>query len=294
MINLRNTFCLALLIAFCVPMNAHINPELWDLRKEREIASARMDCAQASRQLDMSVNNVRARLLNGGDLWWDLDGSGKYIVPKVDPTSGQPEVSSLFAGAVWLGGVDPAGNLKLACQDYRSDTSNDFWPGPLDDEGNTAQEQCSDWDRFFNVTGADVRQHRALFESKRDDGSLYQPEEVPSGIRNWPAFGNPYFEEENGYLLPTASQGLAPFFDQDKDGVYDPTQGDFPIVEIRGCEFDETNAAFFPDDMYFWIYNDNGGIHTATSGDPIRMEVQVQAFAYVSSDEINDMTFLSI
>jgi len=42
------------------------------------------------------INNVRAMLLNGGDVWWDLDNA-QYIVPKVEP--GQPEVSSIFAGA---------------------------------------------------------------------------------------------------------------------------------------------------------------------------------------------------
>jgi len=41
----------------------------------------------------------------------------------------------------------------------------------------------------------------------------------------------------------------------------------------------------------FWIYNDNGNIHAESQGDPIQMEVQVQAFAYATNDEINDMTF---
>ena len=115
---------------------AHINPELHQARKaksEREQINAnlRQDCQQATQQIDLGINNVRARLLNGGDVWWDLDMKGKYIVPNVDPASGQPEVSSIFAGAVWMGGIDPGGNLKLACQDYRSAGTNDFWPGPL-------------------------------------------------------------------------------------------------------------------------------------------------------------------
>ena len=43
--------------------------------------------------------------------------------------------------------------------------------------------------------------------------------------------------------------------------------------------------------MIFWIYNDAGNIHAESQGDPINMEVQVQAFAYATNDEINDMTF---
>ena len=62
-------------------------------------------------------------------MWWDLNDP-KYIVPNVEPGKGIPEVSSIFAGAVWLGGFDDGGNLKMAAQTYRS-AGNDFWPGPL-------------------------------------------------------------------------------------------------------------------------------------------------------------------
>ncbi|MEM9928954.1 MAG: hypothetical protein AAF840_03970, partial [Bacteroidota bacterium] len=67
-----------------------------------------------------------------------------------------------------------------------------------------------------------------------------------------------------------------------------PTQGDYPIIEIRGCG--ETPQ--FPEEMTFWIYNDAGNVHRQ-SGTPlqIQMEVQVQAFAYTTSDDINSMTF---
>ncbi len=30
-----------------------------------------VNCAQATFQTDLNVNNVRARLLVGGDMWWD-------------------------------------------------------------------------------------------------------------------------------------------------------------------------------------------------------------------------------
>ena len=43
--------------------------------------------------------------------------------------------------------------------------------------------------------------------------------------------------------------------------------------------------------MIFWVYNDAGNIHSESRGDPIQMEVQVQAFSYATNDEINDMTF---
>src|SRR5690625_7882339 len=67
---------------------------------------------------------------------------------------------------------------------------------------------------------------------------------------------------------------------------YDPLDGDYPIIEIRGCPVPQ-----YPDEMIFWIYNDAGSIHTQTQGHPIQMEVQVQAFAYATNDEVNNMTF---
>ncbi|MBK8922048.1 MAG: hypothetical protein IPM81_11135 [Saprospirales bacterium] len=239
-------------------------------------------CASSESQIDMEINNVRARLLGGGDCWWDFS-DGRYIVPKVDVATGQREVSSIFAGSVWLGGIDPAGNLKLACQDYRPSGQNDFWPGPLSEIGITDELTCDNWDRHFRVTGDEIRKHLANLAT----GDL-NPDNIPRGVKGWPARGNPYFADVWGYDLPYTQQALAGFYDADFDGDYDPLKGDFPSIEIRRCPLNR-----FPDEMVFWIYNDQGGgaPHARTTGKPIQMEVQVQAFSYLTNDELNDMTF---
>jgi len=251
-----------------------------------ETRSFREDCDNAINQVDMSINNVRARLTTGGDVWWDGE-DGVYVVPKVPPT--EDPVSSIFAGAVWLGGVDPAGNLKLAAQTYgRNGGDFDFWPGPLDPAtGTVNQDVCSKWDRFFTVSGESIQEHIRNFEQARIDGLAYDPDDIPIDIRGWPAKGNQFFFDVHGFELPNTTQGLAGFWDQDGDGEYNPDLGDFPVIEIRGC----TEKPQFPDEMTFWIYNDAGNIHAESMGDPIQMEVQVQAFAYASNDEINNMTF---
>lgn len=276
------------------PLSAR-NPEYTEGTEANEtakVANLREDCAQATQQVDQQINNVRARLLNGGDGWWDLNGNGRYIVPKVEPGSGELEVASIFAGSVWLGGRDDAGNLRMAANTYRSATSNDFYPGPLSEEGSTVPEICEQWDRFFKVTGEEIQEHLRLINEK---GSGYTASEIPDGIKFWPGKGNFRFADRYEFDLPDLPQGLGSFkdfgpgMDEDNpDGVYDPLQGDYPVIEIRGCELDQ-----FPDEMYFWIYNDAGGPHTNTAagGERIRMEVQVQAFAYATNDEINNMTF---
>ena len=230
------------------------------------------------------VNNVRARLTQGGDVWWDR-ADGKYIVPHPDP--GGKEVASLFAGGVWLGGVDPAGNLKTACQTYGNRTGqSDFWAGPLDLLGNTDLDVCNNWDRFFEVYAQEIDIHRNLYAQSLAGGT-YDPADIPTGVKGWPARGNPFFFEINEFELPNTDQGLAGFWDENGDDLYNPLDGDYPIIEIRGCTEPQ-----YPDQMIFWIYNDNGAnVHGESMGLAIKMEVQVQAFAYGTNDQLNDMTF---
>ena len=244
----------------------------------------RAACDNATAQTDMDINNVRARLTTGGDVWWN-GSDGRYVVPKVPP--GVPEVSSIFAGAVWLGGKDPGGGLKVAAQQYgRSGGNFDFYSGPLTDEGLTSKDTCARWDKFFTVAGESIRELRAAFEEA--DGQQLDPGTLPDDILGWPATGNEYFFDVHGFDLPNTTQGLAGFWDEDLDGIYDPTLGDYPIIEIRGCG--ETPQ--FPEEMTFWIYNDAGNIHRESNlPTQIQMEVQVQAFAYTTSDDINSMTF---
>lgn len=246
---------------------------------------SRAKCLASVSQIEQSINNVRARLLAGGDVWWDGKTNPKYIVPKV--SLGQPEVSSIFAGAVWIGGKGDGNNLKLAAMTYRSN-GTDFWPGPLDkNTGETESQQCADWDRHFKVLGSNIRQHINEYKKAKAEGLSYNCSNIPSDVKGWPGKNNPYFEEIHSFSLPTTDQGLAPFFDENGDDNYDPCDGDYPIIEIRNCDDN-----IFADEMIYWIYNDNGNVHTLAKGsEAIKMEVQVQAFAYATNDELNNMTF---
>ncbi len=228
------------------------------------------DCNDATAQVDLDINNVRARLLGAGDFWWDLNNA-RYVVPKVDPSTGEVEVSSLFAGALWLGGIDAGGQLKIAAQTYRQ-SGNDFWPGPLDPAGTTSSDVCSAYDRHWKITRTQVDDHIALAA----EGTPISLGSIPDPILEWPARNNPYARGKNDAVL-SINRNLAPFVDFDGNGEYDPTQGDYPRID--------------GDQAIFWVYNDRGNIHTETGGDAIGVEIQAQAFGFQTSDEINDMTF---
>ena len=126
-------------------------------------------------------------------------------------------------------------------------------------------------------------------KSALGEGRTLPLDSVPTDLLKWPGFGNPFFLEYNGFPLPETDQPLAGFFDRNDDGIYNPLDGDLPAIEIRGCPVSPDQI---PDMMVFWIYNDNGNTHSESNGLPMQMEVQAQAFAYQTSDEINDMSFI--
>jgi hypothetical protein len=45
---------------------------------------------------------------------------------------------------------------------------------------------------------------------------------------------------------------LGAFFDFNGDNRYDPCDGDYPAIEVKGCP----TEANFPDEIVFWVYND--------------------------------------
>ncbi len=242
-------------------------------------------CAPATAMIDLHANQVKATLLNGGDMWWDTK-DGAYIVPYRGPNEHTP--SSLFAGAIWMGGFHPGGNLVLAAKAYGSASrQSDFYPGPLNQfTGTTDSLGCKNWDRFFSIRKSETDKHLLLLGRARMGEINYTEDLIPLDVKEWPAKGNPFFEDIYGFELPGTPQGLADFWDENGDGIYNPLDGDYPALIQRGC-----NMPSIPEQMVFWIFNDGGGIHTESTADPMHMEFQVTAFAYNTDDAFDFATF---
>ncbi|BDS15434.1 hypothetical protein [Aureispira anguillae] len=256
-------------------------------RTKNDNSSYRTSCTESRAQTDLAINNVRARLRAGGDMWWD-GTQPQYIVPNVDPASGEPEIVSLYSGAIWLGAYDDGGNLILAAQTYRS-SGNDYWTGPLDpDLGTIDKTDCERWDLHFTVYGDDIDALRADYLDPLSPGVQNTPSR---GLLGWPGKGNPHFLTINGFDIREYDQDLAPFIDANSDGIYNPYDGDHPIIEVSGCENYTYNNPVYADQMTWWVYNDNGNLHTQTNGQPMKMEIQATAFGYRTTDAINNQTF---
>jgi hypothetical protein len=244
------------------------------------------NCTPPTASTTMELNNVRFLVHTAGNLW-QIPGQNlaQYEVPK---NSG---IMALFTSALWLGGTDINGQLKLAALRYRN--GQDYWTGPLSQgPAETTWENCNTYDKHFITVQDEIRLFDAWFTAGMEDAAngtnlqseLFQDYEIPDIIKEWPAHGD---------ITQGQDYYLAPFFDRNEDGEYRWEDGDYPwhdIYKTKACETDRT-VSLYGDLNYWWVMNDKGNIHTETGADPIGMEIRAQAFAFSSNDEINNMTF---
>lgn len=279
---------------------------------------AKANCAPATATVTMDFNNVRAVLNTNGVLFRDYrnNGNAGYEVPKVDVG---PKRKVVFAAALWMGGTDINNQLKLAATTFGD--GNDFWTGPLTvnlgtgdydptqpvgdkairdfGEASIDPEQCAKYDKFFSISKVEVIKFITWWEYNNGVTQGGEAPAAPSAetmdrILNWPAHGDPTLGQDHY---------LAPFYDRPGkgetvgNGVYNPMEdGDYPWYDdILGRDDvkcgNDRRITLFGDQTYWWIFNDKGNIHTSSHGDPIGMEIRAQAFAFTTSDEVNDMTF---
>ncbi|MEI6410305.1 MAG: T9SS type A sorting domain-containing protein [Bacteroidota bacterium] len=220
-------------------------------------------CPNPTAQIDLDGNALHVRLLNGGDLGWDFSN------PSFQPEYNGPlSPSTIFSAGLWMGGIDPAGNLILDAIRYRSDGKPSYWPGPLNiTTGSPSSIDCANWNRFFKVTAEDIN----AFLADLSDGVLSG---AHPAIKGWPARNNPFFADVTGFDLPNNHPILAPFHDANNDGQYNPLDGDYPAIKIQG------HPEFVPSIQIWYLMNDNGNIDAASGGANIPGEIHVTAFQF--------------
>ena len=267
-------------------------------KKARTLRGTTAGCTPSSTFAWLTINNARVRVNAGGDMWWDLPGGtgAKYYIPANSSST------SLYAGSLWIAGLDINQQLKCAAIRFRQ-TGNDFWTGPLTIDGTAKIDPvtCMEYDKMFSITRAEVDNFIANCDPVTGQ---FMGEEIPSSIANWPAHG----DKSRGM-----SHYLAPFYDRDKDGEYDPAKGDYPYYDVENelCHtkiptMDEAyegsvlegssvlaDQVIKGDQTLWWVFNDKGNAHTETGGSAIGLEIRAQAFAFATNDEINNMTFYS-
>ncbi|MDQ3192664.1 MAG: T9SS type A sorting domain-containing protein [Bacteroidota bacterium] len=190
----------------------------------------------------LDINNVNAGFTSSSNMFWNQINSPRFEVPK---GSGK---HSIFAGNLWIGGLDNNDSLHLAADRF-SGSGKDFFPGPIMNSASYSSSQDNLWDRIWKVDRAMVNDHVNNFTSP-----AYS---IPQVFIDWPAHGNVSLGQ---------SYYLAPFFDFDLDGQYNPYQGDYPL--IKG------------DQALFILFNDDRAAHTETGGKKLGIEVHLMAYAF--------------
>jgi len=204
----------------------------------------------------LEANNVRARINADGRLFC-TDTSGAFWIPRNGSQATGEWVNVVRAAGLWLGGIDPGGNLKISAQTYSPDSS-DFVAGfrGVPNSG-----------RVWKVTRADVEAHLNDFY---DNGVVDNP--LPA-IFGWPGHGNRFFKYYNGFEMPDTLVYWG-FWDGNYNGVYEPDSGEYAGPNLaRGFVFP------VPSEMVLFAFH-NDAPARLTHSTPLPVQVFGEAFVY--------------
>jgi hypothetical protein len=213
----------------------------------------------------LNLNNINARLgLN--NLFNDItNGISAFEVPKRN-SQNDPKYTTIFAANLWVAGKNQ-GSVYLDAETFGSNMiSNSFTEfvsrsGPIMDSI-YYQEYDYKWDRLWKLSNLAIIYHQNNWSN-----AGYQPIEV---IKSWPAHG----DTSKGQAFY-----LAPFIDNNSDGLYNPYDGDYP--KIKGQQ------------AIYFIYNDFLS-PIATEEPALNSKTHYMAYAYncPSDSAINNTLFL--
>ena len=203
----------------------------------------------------LDINNIHAGFSAYGQHFWDFQTENQFLKFEVPKGSGK---HSIFSNALWIGGLHND-TLHLAAEQYRQ-YGADFFAGPVSETYTNTDKQKY---RVWKIQKSEIDYHITHYS---DPG--YEPVEA---IATWPGNGN----SEMGQ-----AEQLAPYFDQNSDGVYDPLDGDFPL--IRG------------DQSLFFIYNDGEQYHSETEGQPLEIEIHANAYAFDNPNDSADFNTIYV
>jgi len=232
---------------------------------------------KAYEQLD--INNVNARI-NKNVLFQDANNSiASFEVPK------NSNRTTIYGANLWLTGKYQ--NEVYSSSETFWDKSETWWHGsnkfynthngPIMNINAYPKKYDYIWDRVWAVTKAEVASHITDYNLP-----AYQ---MPEAILNWPAHGD---------TSKGQAYNLAPFYDNNGDGIYTPNNGDYPL--IKG------------DKTVYYLYNDERVEKTDSiyvdyvNGAPIfrgfrimRSEIHVMAYAYdcPTDSALNNTMFLN-
>ncbi len=200
----------------------------------------------------LNINNVNAGVNSRGLLFGKrnyIDFQKDYFEPsyEVPANSGK---HTIFCTRFWIYGMDDQNELHGASERYNQ-VGYDFHVGPIANDFGT--NFLIKWRKIWKLNKSEVEYHKA---------NWWKTGYTAIGeILTWPG---------NGDVSNGEAEIIAPFFDKDNNGIYEPMQGDYPI--IRG------------DQTLFFVMNDNIE-HTESKGNPMKVEVHMMVYGFDLPDD---------
>lgn len=211
--------------------------------------------AQSSQYLD--TNNIKALFWANGDMFSDEFGNPEFEYPK-----GSGLHSNHLSG-LWIFGIESLTSGIHGAATGSFGSGRDFYPGPLDTIGTASvdTETVNLYNRVWKISIDEIRKFKLCNCDNPDDPSC-AGYSIPSSIANWP--GNPIIEASGDHTI--MENDLAPFYDANNDGVYNPADCDYPL--IKGHQ-----AVFF-------VFNDMFQPHGLSGAAPMGLEIRALAYAF--------------
>lgn len=190
----------------------------------------------------LDINNIKAHFSCQGVQLFNKGSGTSFSFPE------DRFLNMAFPSSLWIGGKTYGSDtvLHIAAERHRY-TEGDFSQGPVSNSYNLPFDQK--WFHAWKLSKEEIEFHKQ---------NWWQPGYSPIGnILTWPG---------NGDVSLGQMEKLAPFHDNDNDGVYEPLQGDYPY--IRG------------DQAIFFIFNDDRHEHYETGGNKLGIEIHGMAYAF--------------
>jgi hypothetical protein len=156
-------------------------------------------------------------------------------------------IHSIFAANIWVSGSSN-GVVHSNIRDFGA--THHSSSGPISDSSHSGSSAVTKWDRVWKVSKHNIDFHLANWKNTN-----YQPSQE---LLDWPA---------HGVIVKGESQFLAPYVDVNHDTLYNPLDGDYPV--IKG------------DQAIYFIYNDG---KSSISLSPMITEVHGMAYAFSCQD----------
>lgn len=220
-------------------------------------------------------NNVSVYLSDAGTYFFDYENSTMgYEVPK-----GSNQFA-IYSTQFWFAGKDANDSIRFV-QGASPGNGSDVFSGPVCNPAVYLDSSYQNgWSNsIWEICQEEIDSYKVWWEACAGPNAdanacanVIQPSnESLSKIYSWPAHGD---------VTLGQSYWMAPFFDNNSDGIYDPTYGDYP--QIKGCC------------ATYMIQNDAAATHTYSGTDSMRIEFHYMFYQYQTWDYLNDVTFVDV